>query len=133
MQGYNLVALIFAREVSDPLTSLVKTIDRQLDEASARQPGSGTKGVFVIFCNDDAAMQQKLQALIGKEKLKQVVLCFGTSEGPAKYEVAEEAGLTVAIYENRVVKANFALRKGELNKDRTKEIIKALTQVLPRK
>ena len=44
MGGYDLVALIFAREISDPLTSLVKKIDQRLDAIAgktARPPGAG--------------------------------------------------------------------------------------------
>jgi hypothetical protein len=133
VKGYALTALIFVGEGGDPLTGLVKQIDKELDEESARRPGPKRQGVFVVFNSDDAGLKQKLRDLIDKEGLKQVVLCFGTSEGPAKYEVAEEAGLTVAIYQNGLVRANFALRKGELTKDRAKEITKALTQVLPKK
>jgi hypothetical protein len=56
VDGYDLVALIFAREVSDPLTSLVKQIDKQLEDRAAGRRGRDRHGVFVIFCNDDAGM-----------------------------------------------------------------------------
>ena len=86
MQGYGLNAVIFARAISDPLTSLVKQMDRHLEEA-ARRNGSAPLGVFVVICNDDPGLQQKLQALAGKEGLKRVVLCATNAE----------AGLNTAI------------------------------------
>ncbi len=129
-----MTALIFAREVSGPLTGLVKTIDKQLDEASARKKKAERLGVFVVFCSDDAGMKQKLQDLAASEKLKHVVLCTTKPAGPPRYRVAREADLTVVVYgESEDVTANFPLKKGELNEDRTKAIVKALTQVLPRK
>jgi hypothetical protein len=132
--GYDLVALIFAREVSDPLTGLVKEIDRQLDATSARGLGANKLGVFVVFCNDDAGLGQRLRDLIAKEGLKQVVLCTHNAAGPTRYRVAKEADLTVVIFEDRArVAANFPLRKGDLDEARSQAIIKALTQVLPKK
>ncbi len=134
MDGYDLTALIFAREVSGPLTSLVKTIDKQLAEVSARHKRADKFGVFVVFCNDDAGMNQQLKDLSAKEKLKHVVLCTTRSSGPPRYQVAKEADLTVVVYANSEdVTANFPLKRGELNEDRSRAIIKALTQVLPKK
>ena len=91
-------------------------------------------GVFFIFCNDDAELKKKLEDYITKEGLKQVVLCNTNAEGPKRYRVAKEADFTVAIYKDKnEVVANFALKKGELDKDKSKAIIKALTEVLPKK
>ena len=133
MGGYDLVALVFVREVSDPLTGLVKQIDQQLEEASARRPGPDKLGVFVIFCNDDPAMKDRLRELVARERLKHVVLCSADAQGPPRYKVAKEADYTVVIYKNSEdVASNFALRKGELNEERAKDIRKALAQVLPR-
>lgn len=53
MGGYDLVALIFARDISDPLTSLVKAVDEQLDVAAASRRGPNKLGVFVVFLSDD--------------------------------------------------------------------------------
>ena len=52
MDGYGLVALIFAREVSDPLISLVKAIDKQLEEK--------------IAASKDPKEKKALAALLGK-------------------------------------------------------------------
>lgn len=134
MSGYDLVALIFAREISDDLTGLVKRIDKQLDETMARQKRTAKLGVFVIFCTDDAnGMQPKLKELSAKEGLKQVVLCTFAAEGPRRYKVAKEAAFTVAVYKNHEdVSANFALKKGALDKDKADAIVKAVTTVLPK-
>jgi hypothetical protein len=133
LKGYPLTALVFVGEVGAPLTGLLKQLDNDLAPAAARPPDAPRPGVFVVFNSDDAGLKQKLLDLIAREGLKRVVLCFGTSRGPTRYEVAEEAGLTVALYDNRTVAVNFALRKGELDQERVKAISKALTQLLARK
>jgi len=113
------------------LTGLVKTIDKQLQET--RAIGTRSLGVYVIFCNNDPKMKERLESLITKEEWKQVVICTHDPKTPSKYQVAEEADLTVVVYENRRVSANFPLRKGALDDNKVKEIRNALTRVLPRK
>ena len=122
------------REVSDPLTSLVKQIDEQLEGRPSYRNGEGKLGVFVIFCSDDPRLGQQLKDLLAKEKLKNVVLCTTTPGGPPRYRVAKEADLTAAIYnDKRRVTANFALEKGGLDANKTKAILGAIGQVLPAK
>jgi hypothetical protein len=133
VDGYDLVALIFAREISDPLTSLVKAIDKQLEESSARRQGQPRLGVFVVFCSDDPGLQEQLQKLIAKESLRHVVLSLSAqkAKGPPRYRVAREAELTVVIYEDHSqVMANFVLDSENLTADRAREIIQSLRKVL---
>lgn len=133
MAGYDLVALIFVREINEPLTSLVKRIDRQIDKVGP-EPGRGrTRGVFIIFLNDDPALKRELQTIIGREALRHVVFATHPAAGPPRYKIAPEADTTVAVYSsNRFVTTNLALRKGELNRDNADEIFCAITTVLGR-
>ena len=123
------------REVSDPLTSLVKNIDKQLEEAAAVSPTPRKRGIYVIFCNDDPDQTKQLKAWIADEKLKHVVICKEEAAGPERYRVAGEADLTAVVYAGNRVKANIPLRciEGELNENSAAEITKALSQVLPKK
>jgi hypothetical protein len=133
VRGYNLVALIFAREVSDPLTSLVKKIDRQLGESSARHKG-GRLGVFVIFCSDDPKLRGQLEKLIAREGLKHIVFSISAqkSQGPPRYRVARDAELTVAVYNKDArVAANFALASVDLTAAQANDILKSLRKSLP--
>ena len=126
--------MVFAREVSDPLTSLVKTIDKQLGESSARHKTGSKLGVFVVFCSDDPGLKQQLQNLIAKLGLKNIVLSVSTqnAQGPPRYRVAREADLTVVVYQNySQVAANFVLDSEDLTADRTNDIVKSLRKVLP--
>ncbi len=122
------------REVSDPLTSMVKQIDEQLEGRPSHRNGERKLGVFVIFCSDDPKLGQQLKDLLAKEKLKNVVLCTTTPTGPPRYRVSKEADLTAAVYNvNRRVTANFALSKGGLDGDKSKAILEAIGRVVPAK
>jgi len=141
--GYGLVALIFAREIDDDLTGLVKKLDSQLDEATRnlQRQRSDKFGVFVILLTDDADAQKKLGEVAAREGLKHVVLSAyqklrsqpSATAGPVRYKVAKEADVTVAVYrEEDVVTANFALQKGGLTGKKVEAIQAAVARVLPR-
>ncbi|MCI0704434.1 MAG: hypothetical protein L0241_25540 [Planctomycetia bacterium] len=124
--------MIFAREISDPLTRLVKTLDKQL-AAIPRRKGEDKLGVFVVFCTDDPNMPKRLEKLIDDEGLKHVVLCTFAPSGPVRYRIAADASHTVLVYRADIVTANFALRKDELDEDTEEFILKAVKKVLPKK
>lgn len=134
MAGYGLVALVFAREVSDPLIGLVKAIDRQLEMAAPfNRVNRERPGVFIVFCSDDAGLQPRLQALIAHEGIKHVVLSISRDKaaGPKRYRVAREAELTTVVYANqeRVV-ANYVLDSIDLTAEKRDEILGSLSKVL---
>jgi hypothetical protein len=118
--------MIFAREISDNLTSLVKKID----EATAKN-SSCRMGSFVVFCNDDESMEQKLKDLVKKEKIKKTVLTIDSPRGPSGYNIAKDADVTVVLYVNRTVKANYAFKKGQMKDKDVTSIVKDLSKILP--
>lgn len=119
--------MIFAREVSDSLTSLVKKIDAATVKNSKAKMGS-----FVVFLSSDEGLGDKLGALVKKEGLKKCILSIGeTPGGPPKYEVAKDAEVTIVLYNNRKVAVNQAFRKGELNAKAVENIVSQLSKILP--
>ncbi len=116
------------------MTSLVKKIDKAVDEASGKQPGGQKLGTFVVIGDADGRAEQ-LRKMTEKEALKRVSLCIGTA--PPRYEVSKEADVTVVIYSvgrpgRQEVVANFALRTGELDETKGDAILAALSKVLPK-
>src|SRR4051794_13047434 len=102
--------MIFAREVTPGLTSLVKKVD----EATAKN-SSARMGSFVVFCNDDEGLEKQLKELAEKEKLKKCVLTIvDRKAGPSGYTLDPKADVTVVLYNRKTVKANHAFKKGEL-------------------
>jgi len=112
--------MIFAREISDNLTGLVKKVNKATaDNAKSRM------GSFVVFCNDDEKLEDALKDLAKKEKLNKTILSVvAQKSGPSGYSLDPKADITVVLYVNRTVKANYAFKKGEL-KDKDIDAIMA--------
>jgi ABC-type sugar transport system substrate-binding protein len=122
--------MIFAREVSDNLTSLVKKIDDATVANKAKRMGS-----FVVFLTDDEDKTQKQLKAIGKAQgLKSCVLATVDSPaGPKGYNIAKEADVTVVLYVGRKVQANYAFKKGELKSSDIEKIVGDIKLIIPEK
>jgi hypothetical protein len=116
--------MIFAREVSDNLTGLVKKIDAVTVEKTPAKVGS-----FVVFLNDDEGYEQKLASLAEKEGIKQTVLAMDSPAGPKGYDIAKDADVTVILYKGRKVEQNLAFKKGELKTADVEKIVKGFQEI----
>jgi hypothetical protein len=126
--GNSPVAMIFAREPSPELTKLIKKID----DATVKNSGA-EMGSFVVFCNDAEGLEKKLEALAKESNLKQCILSIDNPAGPKGYKVAKEADVTVVLYVEHTVKANFAFKKGEMMDKDIDTIVAAIPTILPKK
>jgi hypothetical protein len=119
--------MIFAREISDNLTSLVKKVDA----ANAKNKSISS---FVVFCSDEEGLEGKLKKLAKDSGLTKTVLAIDNPAGPRGYNVAKNADVTVVLYVRRNVKANHAYKKGELKTSDIEAILKDdLPKILPPK
>lgn len=117
--------MIFAREVTPALTSLVKKID----EATAKNR-KNRMGSFVVFCSDDEDLEGKLKTIATKNELKHTVLSIDNPAGPRGYDIPKEAGVTVVLYKRKTVKANHAFKKGEFKEKDIEKVMKDLPKIL---
>jgi hypothetical protein len=122
--GDNPVAMIFARELTPELTKLIKAIDR----ATVKEKGK--RGSFVVFLGDKDILEPKLKNVVEKEKIERCILSIDSPAGPERYNVARAADVTVVLYKERVVKANFAFKKGELKGSDIEKVVKGLPKIL---
>ncbi len=120
--------MVFAREISDPLTSLVKKID-----AATAKNSDCSMGSFVVFLSDDEGLEKKLKELAKKDKIEHTVLTIDNPAGPRGYGVAKDADVTVVLYTKRTVKANYAFKKGELKEADVDKIVGDVSKILPQK
>jgi hypothetical protein len=121
--------MVFAREVSGPLTSLVK----KLDAATAANKAS-KMGSFVVFCSDSESLEKQLKELADKESIKNTKLTIDNNvSGPPKYKVAKDADVTVVLYVKHGVQANYAFKKGEFKEADVEKIVGDLKKILPDK
>lgn len=118
--------MIFAREISDPLTSLVKKID-----AATQKNSSCRMGSFVVFLNDEEGLADKLKEFNNKANLKKTVLTIDNPAGPKAYRISKDADVTVLLYNRHTVRANHAFRSGELDSKAINQIINDLKKILP--
>lgn len=121
----NPVAMIFAREVSAPLTTLIKKLDEATEKNSSKRMGS-----FVVFCNDSEGLTKQLRQMARKEKLQQIVLSIDEPTGPEEFKVAKDADVTVVLYNEFKVKANHAFRKGELTEKDIEKIVADVAKIV---
>lgn len=120
--------MIFARELTGPLTSLVKQIDKATADNSGCKMGS-----FIVFLSDDEAMEKKLKEFSDQEDLKRtVVTLLSSPAGPPEYGIAQKAAVTVVLYNRRKVEANYAFEKDGLTEKGVAQIIGDLAKIVPR-
>ena len=121
--------MIFAREVSDSLTSLVKKIDAETAKNKKAKMGS-----FIVFISQDEKLADKLKDLGKKEEIKTTILSIMDNPvGPPAYKVDKDAAVTVVFYNQRKVLASHAFKKGELNSAAIEKVMADLPKILEAK
>jgi predicted P-loop ATPase len=118
--------MIFAREISDNLTSLVKKIDAETAKNKSAKMGS-----FIVFLSDDESLQDKLKDLATKEGIKNCIFALDNPAGPKGYEVAKDADVTVVLYRQQKVESNYSFKKGALNAKAIDAIIADVPKIIP--
>ena len=123
------VVAIFARSADDAnLQKLITAID-----AATEKNAKADMNSFVVFLSADDKLEGKLKEMAEKAKLKKVVLSIEAPEGPAKYNIAKDADVTVLLYTDHVVKANYAFEKGKITDKDVAAVVADVTKILPTK
>jgi hypothetical protein len=124
--GLHPVVMIFTRELNDAVTTLI----RKLDPAVAANKDAKLGAVVVVLTADEGAAESKLATLAQTGGVRNVSLAIETYTGPAKYNLAEDAEVTVLLYNRRKVIANHAFRKDELTPQAVETILGELPRLL---
>jgi len=122
------VAMLFAREVSEPLLKLLSKIDAATAKNQGQQMGS-----FVVFLSSQEGLPEQLAAEAKKRGLKQIVVSIDQPAGPEGFNVSKDADVTVVLYREHLVKANHAFRRGELTDQASDKILADLPKILATK
>jgi hypothetical protein len=107
------------------LTSLVKKIDEATAKNKKKEMGS-----FVIFLDKSDENEKKVKAFGDKVGVKETVLALDNPAGPKGYNIAKEANVTVLLYVDRKVMANFVFEKGKLTAAEVDKIMKEGPKIL---
>jgi hypothetical protein len=125
--GEKPVAMIFARTVSEPVAALIKKIDTATAQHSKCEMGS-----FVVFLNDTEGLEKSLKDLADKQKIKHTILSIDNPAGPKGYGISKSADITVVLYTDRTVKANYAFTKGQLKSKDIDAIVADIKKIVPK-
>ena len=119
---------IFAREITDNLTSLVK----ELDSVVGKNKDKKMAAFVVLLSEDPDAAEKKLKEFAAKHKIKNIPLTvFDGAAGPGKYKIAKDVDVTIIMWRKHTVKVNHAFKKGSaLDKKARKEVVKNTAKVL---
>ena len=127
--GDNPVAMVFARTTScEGTQNLIKKL-----EAITQANAKAEMGTFVVFLTDDDKAETALKAFSEKAKLKNVTLAIDNIGGPEKYNVSKDADLTVVLYKDHKVEANYAFAKGKITDKDIEAISKDVSKIVPAK
>ena len=118
---------VFARELNDGLASLAK----QIDAAIAKNEEKKMTGFLVLLSEDPDADEEKLIAFAEKHGIKNLPLTlFDGVAGPPKYNLAEDAEVTVNMWVKMKVQANHAFAKGKLDAAAIKQVVADTSKIL---
>jgi hypothetical protein len=121
------VVNVFAREITDNLTSLVKQIDEKIGANTDKKMA----GFVVLLTDDPDAAEPRLKGLAEKHKIAQTPLTiYDGVAGPENYKIAEKADVTVMMWVGGEVKVNYVFEKGKLDKKAVSQIVKDTAKIL---
>jgi hypothetical protein len=126
--GDDPVVMIFARTGDDAMThKLIKAID-----AANVTHAKVDMYSFAVFQGDKAKLEPQLKDAAKKAELKKLVLAIEDKEDPipAKYNLSKDADVTVILYRDRVVKANYSFAKGKITDKDIDAVVKDVAKIV---
>ena len=117
--------IVFARSLTVPLAHLLS----KCDEAIAARPKDSMRAWMTVLGEKTVGLDE-LAKWAKQSGLKGVpVGVFDDPVGPPSYKLAEDADVTVVLFTQRKVAANFAFRQSELDETAVKRISDELSHL----
>jgi hypothetical protein len=115
--------VVFARSLSDPLGRLAQGLDRAVQDHKALD----LRAWVTLLHEDQLTLDPQVVKWAKANALRNVpVGVFEDTVGPPTYKLNREADVTVLVFVNQKVTANFAFRAGELTDARIAEVLRAV-------
>lgn len=126
--GNRPVVSVFARKMDDKVAKLVKEIDGIVVKNSDEKK----MAAFVtVLTNDPDAMEAELKKVADANGIKKTPLTvYENNVGPTKYKIDEKAEVTIMMWVEGDVKANFAFGAGELTEEAVGKIVADTAKIL---
>ena len=117
------VVMIFVRQITPELKRLLKGIDAEIDGHRA----AGLRGFSVFLAGDGNELLPQVQTLAFDEKINlPLTIAAAPSDGSAGGTIHPDAAVTVMLYRDQTVTANFAYRALELQDREIDTILKGI-------
>ncbi len=126
--GDSPVIAIFARTGDDAMTQkLIKAVDAETLKNVKAEMFS-----FAVFQGDKAKLEPQLKNAAKKAELKTTILAIEDKEDPIpeKYNLSKDADVTVILYVDRVVKANYSFSKGKITDKDIEAVVKDVSKIV---
>jgi hypothetical protein len=113
------VVMLFVRQITPEL----KTIDDEVDGHRA----SGLRSFAVFIAGDGKELLPQVQTLAFDEKISlPLTIAAAPSDGSAGRSIHPDAAVTIILYRDQTVTANFAYRADELQAEQSAAVIKGI-------
>lgn len=125
--GARPVVSVFVRGMDENTTKLVK----ELDAVVAKNSGKKMAAFVTVLSEDPDAQEVALKKIANDNKIAHTPLTvFENNVGPAKYNIAKDASVTVMMWVDSNVKVNHALPAGKLTAEEIAKIVKDTEKIL---
>jgi hypothetical protein len=117
------VVMVFARSADEKLAKLLKKIEEEVEEHQDEKLMS-----FVNMIGADAeSLKKATEEFAAKHGITRIafVVPEDAKDGPADFNIAPDADVTVVCYKEGKVKANHAFAKGGLSDDKIDAVVEA--------
>ncbi len=130
--GSRPVVMVFARKADENLATLVKELDKFVVNNTEKKAASFLNMLGSEADTDKAAAEADAEKFITSTGAKNIAVVFPNdyATGPTDYKISPDAEVTVLIYKDLKVAANYALPAGGLDKDAVKKIIADTATIL---
>ena len=126
--GDDPVVIVFGRTGDDAMThKLLKAIDAETVKHAKADMFS-----FAVFSGDKAKLEPQLKDAAKQAELKKLVLAIEDAADPIppKYNLSKDADVTVILYVDRVVKANYSFAKGKLTEKDIAAVVSDVSKIV---
>ncbi len=126
--GNRPMVMVFARTTDAGLANLVKQLDKLVAENKDKKMGS-----FVSLLGDKPEdLKSEAKSFVNENKIENVafVVPEENKDGPSAYKIDPKADVTVLIYRQGKVAANYALPAGALDEEEIKKIVADTGKIL---
>jgi hypothetical protein len=117
---------IFARNPDDPV---LQKLMLGLEEATKTHAKAEFTS-YAVFCSSDEKLEGKLKALAEKSKLKNLIVALDKEAGPEKYNINKDVDVTILLYKDYTVSANYTFDKGKLGEKDVETILSGVSKLV---